>query len=470
MQPSSSLFILIYSTSFSYQLKCNKLKKQSKDLAFQCNTLVKDKEDITDCMKFAVVSKKKLEELESQLWAIREDKEALELQHSQQMQKLQEQVDELNSVNMMQVAQCEEQKEQLKQMMQQLSDKESLEKQLVSQKEEHEAAMCRLKMEEELERKRLTEQIQMAVKKSVQMKTLNIVQEERTQLQESLQQTQFLLDKAMALRKKKVTLQDMKKKLCKETDHLNTHLNKNNQKSFTYKKELEQMKQRCQHLEMNLNDCRTKNKNRLDKERDLRQDMASVSEKCRQQTAETSQLAAELRKKSSRCQKLLAIMQKSIMILRQIALASENQCKKQMLLELLERTVPQQTVSTLSISKEKSSEWQKPQSTDPKTASAKTLNLDTDPLFQLSRFRPGDLGFVPRPPWIRKPAVPTTNPKTAPDPIILDVLESSIPVPVHIVPAKPPKVRRFLLYNSTHMEAQTSRLRWQKGANGSSQQ
>lgn len=46
------------------------------------------------------------------------------------------------------------QKEQLMQRMQQLSDMESLKKQLVIQKEEHEAAIHSLKKEAELEMKR----------------------------------------------------------------------------------------------------------------------------------------------------------------------------------------------------------------------------------------------------------------------------------------------------------------------------
>nr|XP_046241812.1 cilia- and flagella-associated protein 157 isoform X2 [Scatophagus argus] len=342
------------------KLEYAKLEKENKDLTSQHSMLKKDKKDSTERLKLVLADKKKVEELESQLWAIREDKEALELQHSQQKQKLQEQVDELNSVNMMQVAQCEEQKEQLKQMMQQLSDKESLEKQLVSQKEEHEAAMCRLKMEEELERKRLTEQILGTVDDCVKMKTSVILPEVRI-LQKSLLQTQFPLTESMALEREVGALQDEVNDLCIKRNTLKKDVSKSTHENLTCKKELEQMKQRCQHLEMNLNDYRAKNKNQLDKERDLRQDMASVSEKCRQQTAETSQLAAELQKKNSRCQELEGVMQESIIILKHALSEKESDTQWMMdrLHDIMESTV-QCDVSTVGVSKE----WWKTETAD----------------------------------------------------------------------------------------------------------
>ncbi|TNN52208.1 hypothetical protein EYF80_037564 [Liparis tanakae] len=36
---------------------------------------------------------------------------------------------------------------------------------------------------------------------------------------------------------------------------------------------------------------------------------------------------------------------------------------------------------------------------------AVTLNMATDPLFLMTRYRPGDLGFVPRPTWDQRPSV-----------------------------------------------------------------
>jgi len=34
-----------------------------------------------------------------------------------------------------------------------------------------------------------------------------------------------------------------------------------------------------------------------------------------------------------------------------------------------------------------------------------TLNMATDPLFLMARYRPGDLGFVPPPTWNQRPSV-----------------------------------------------------------------
>ncbi|XP_038590772.1 autophagy-related protein 11-like, partial [Micropterus salmoides] len=143
------------------QLKCDELQKQNKDLLSQYRVLEKDNKDTTEHLKRSLVAKEKkvdelTERLESQLQAVEQHRKALNLQHSQQIQQLQDQFNKLNSESEMQVAKFKElqgQKEQLMQRMQQLSDMESLKKQLVIQKEEHEAAIHSLKKEAELEMK-----------------------------------------------------------------------------------------------------------------------------------------------------------------------------------------------------------------------------------------------------------------------------------------------------------------------------
>ncbi|XP_044051134.1 cilia- and flagella-associated protein 157 [Siniperca chuatsi] len=400
------------------QLECHNLEKQNKDLVSQYGALEKDKKDTTEHLKPFVVAKQKMvdelaEQLAEQQQAAEQEREALKLQHSQQIQELQEQVDRLNSESVMRAARFEEQQEQLMQWMQQLSDKEPLKKQLVSQKEEHEAAIHSLKKEAELGMKKMIEKRQKAVDDCVKMETSNILKKERAQHSERSRQLRFLRIEAVALQKEKDALQGRENDLFIELDDLKKDFNKITQESFTRKKEVEQLTKKCQQLEVELTDCSITHKHLMAKEETLRQELASVSKECCRKISETDQLAAELQRERSRKRQLEGVMQEAVIIIRNIQedseKGSETQWKMQRLLEVLESTAPQGTGSALRDSTEKSSRGQKLQTTGPKPVRAETLNLATDPLFLMARYRPGDLGLVPRPTWKHKPAISRTG-------------------------------------------------------------
>ncbi|XP_038559694.1 cilia- and flagella-associated protein 157-like [Micropterus salmoides] len=392
------------------QLKCDELEKQNKDLVSQYNALEKDNKDIIDFLKRSLVAKEKkgeklAERLESQQQAAEQDWQALNLQHSQQILKLQEQINKLSSESKMQAAKFEEQQEQKEQLMQQLSDMESLEKQLASQQEKHEAAVLRLTREAEMERERI-EKRQNAVHYYIKMKTSNIVQEERAQHSERLEKVQLLLSENMDLWDEKDAVRGRDAFLCYEVDDLKKNINSMTQESLTYKKEVEKLTKKCRQLEVKLKACGITERSMLAKEETLRQRLASGSKKCRQKTAEAGQLGAELQKERSRKKQLEGDIHEAVIILRHILEeAPESQGKIRRLQEILKSPIPQSTGFDLKDSTEKSSGEQKPQTSDPKPARAETVNAATDPLFLMARYRPGDLGLVPRPTWKHKPAI-----------------------------------------------------------------
>ncbi|XP_076586609.1 cilia- and flagella-associated protein 157 [Chaetodon auriga] len=354
----------------SCQLNYDKLEKQNKDLTSRYSALEAEKKDITENLKQRVAAKEReggelAEQLESQQQAMKLATKALKLK-IQETQELQERVNELNSGNTMQAAKCEEQEEQL---MQQLSDMESMKKQLVSQEKEHEAAIHRLVMEAELEMKKIPGGIQKTLADCVKMKTSKLLRKERAEHSKRLKWNECLLKDAVALQKEIDALRDRERDLCVKRDSLKKDVSKITQEILVHEKEAKPLKKKCQQLEVELKDCSITNKHLLAEDKNVRQELASVSEQCAQKAAEISPMRVELQRLKSRNRELEGVMQDAVIILRHILTGSENgsdtQWKTGRLLDILENTAPQGTVSTLNVSTENSRRGQKPQTSLP---------------------------------------------------------------------------------------------------------
>lgn len=92
-------------SSSRYQLKCDQLERQRKDLDFQYSALEREKKDIVEYLKRSLLEKEDevdelTERLESQRQAADEHRQALQLQHSQLSQELQDRIEELTAANM----------------------------------------------------------------------------------------------------------------------------------------------------------------------------------------------------------------------------------------------------------------------------------------------------------------------------------------------------------------------------------
>ncbi|XP_039659773.1 cilia- and flagella-associated protein 157-like isoform X2 [Perca fluviatilis] len=383
-----------------YQLQCDELEQQNKDLASQYSALEKDKQDITEYLKHAVLGKDKEAEelaaqLESQQRIGQQDREARVLQQSQEVQELQDQIDELTSESRLLVAKFEEQQElaeQLEQLLQRQSEMEFLRKQLVSENEEHDAAIENLKNDAESERNKMFEVRWGTLEVCVRKKASHIIQEERAQHRELREKVEELLDRNTELWSEKNELRDTEDFLLFQLDNMKEDIDKVSKKSFTSKKEVEQLTKTCQQLRAELKRCSAAYDTTLTKKEALRQRLASVSAKCHQKTAQAGQLRAELQRESSARRQLEAIVQEAVLILSHILMDSEKVSETQWkrLQEILQS--PPSTPE------------EEPQTCDPEAARAQTLNIATDPLFLFARYRPGDLGLVPRPMWKQKAA------------------------------------------------------------------
>ncbi|XP_038558362.1 cilia- and flagella-associated protein 157-like [Micropterus salmoides] len=245
------------------------------------------------------------------------------------------------------------------------------------------------------------------------MMTSNILQKERAQHSEQSEQLSFLLSENVALQKDKDALQARESDIFAEMDNLKKDLNGITKESFTRKKEVEQLTKKCRQLDVKLKDSSINHQHMMAEEETLRQRLASVSEECRQKTAEVGPLRAELQRERSRRRQLDSVMQEAAIILRNILedseKRSETRWKMQRLLEVLESTAPPGADSALKDSTDKSSRGQKPLACGPEPARAETPNTATDPLYLMARYRPGDLGLVPRPTWKHKSAFSRTG-------------------------------------------------------------
>ncbi|XP_029295809.1 LOW QUALITY PROTEIN: cilia- and flagella-associated protein 157-like [Cottoperca gobio] len=388
------------------QLECDELTKQNKNLASLYIALEIDHKDINVYLKSCVVAKEKevdelAERLQSQQQAAEQDRETLQLQHSQQ---LQEKIHELSSENSMlaieETKQHQEPEEQLVQLMQQQSEMESLKKQLVSQREEHKAAIDSLKTEAESRRQKMSEEMQSRADNYIEAETSNIIQE-RAEHSEVREKVQVLLNKNMVLRNEKRDLRDQNEVLCL-MDNRKKKINMVTQKILKSKKEVEQLTKKCQQVKVKHGS--TTYKSLLAEKEALRQRLVSASEECHQKTAEADSLRVELQRESSRRRQLEGIMQEAVSILSHILTVPEK-TERQRLLELLQSAAPRGAGST----PEESSPGPRPQTSALEPVRAQTLKLSTDPLFLMARYRRGDLGLVPRPMWKHQPVSSRTR-------------------------------------------------------------
>ncbi|KAI3372969.1 hypothetical protein L3Q82_023415 [Scortum barcoo] len=387
--------------SCRFQLKCDELEKQNKRLSSHYVELEKDKADISEYLKHSAADKeRKLEELARRLEGQQEDarREAddLKLKHHQQIQELQDGVDEMKKENEMRAVGLEEQQEELVLMRQQLSQKEHLKKLLVSQREENEAAIKRLE-EETLKRMELSEKMKKATNGRIKAETSAIVQEERAQHGELLEKIRILLDQNEDLWRKNDAVENNEWDICLDIDELKRQKSKLTKKKLAQEEKVQQLRWKWQELESELEICGINVQHLQAKREDLSRTLDSVSEQRRLNSARVAQLEAELQEEASRRRRLEADVQEAIGLLGHILMDSSKASRTQWerLMDVLE------DAEDLT---ESSRPGRTPETAEPEADRADTLKLTSDLTFLMARYRPGDLGLVPRPTWKHKAA------------------------------------------------------------------
>uniref|UniRef100_A0A3P8NPF2 Cilia- and flagella-associated protein 157 n=1 Tax=Astatotilapia calliptera TaxID=8154 RepID=A0A3P8NPF2_ASTCA len=349
-----------------YQLKCDDLVRQRKDLLTQRSTLEQENRDTIAYLKRSLLEKEDevgelSQRLQNQLQASDQERDALQLRHSRERQELQNRIDELikeNTALAERFASLEAFQGQKEEMM---SSLESLEKQLASQKEEHKDDIHSLEMKALLEKRRLEREmeshaaamaaeVQLLVDQKVPEMTRLALQENaevKARVGQLSEQVQILMEENAALR-------GCKSQLSMDVENLeemlrDTSLIHSKSISNSLHQVVEQLTEKCQQLQVEQKDCRqrleqlqTEHAGALGKMEALRSKFTLKNR------AQISRLEAELQQ--------------------------ERRRRKILHLYRLCRT--------------------------------RSLDPDWSFQFQLARYRPGDLGFVPRPALKHKNVLP----------------------------------------------------------------
>ncbi|XP_068576924.1 cilia- and flagella-associated protein 157-like [Cebidichthys violaceus] len=406
-----------------YQLKCDQHERQKKDFSSQYSSLEKEKKDIVDFLKRSVLEKEAeadelTEQLESQRQAAGEEREALLLQLGQLRKELQGRIEGVNAGNRTLAARLASLEEFQKQKEQLTSNMESLEKQLVSQEEQHKAAIHNLEMKALLDKKRLEKEmeshvatmaaeVQHLVDQKVPETTRSALQE-NTEVKARIGQ---LSEQTLSLMGENSALRDRKIRLSVDVDILEQMLSETSRKSCVRKKVAEQLTEKCRQLQAELKDWKqeleqlqTKHTGVLAEMEALRRERASLSERCTKNRAQVSRLEAELQEERRRRSRMKSVMQKAAVALRQALMDAPTEQQEEggdsavqwkQLMEQLLVVLDRPTLTSSTAESDRLDELQ--------TSGGGSLNPALSFQFELARYRPGDLGLVPRPALRHKP-------------------------------------------------------------------
>ncbi|KAL3975270.1 solute carrier family 23 (nucleobase transporter), member 1 [Sarotherodon galilaeus] len=410
-----------------YQLKCDDLVRQRKALLTQHTILEQENKDTVAYLKRSLLEKEDeagelSQRLQNQLQVSDQERDALQLRHSRERQELQNRIDELikeNAALAERLASLEAFQEQKEEMM---SSLESLEKQLASQKEEHKDDIHSLEMKALLEKRRLEREMEShaaAMAAEVQLLVDQKVPETtRLALQENVEvkaRVGQLSEQVQVLMEENAALRGCKSQLSVDVENLEEMLRETSRTSCVRKKVVEQLTEKCQQLQAEQKDCRqrleqlqTEHTGALGKMETLRQNQASLSEQCSKNRAQVSRLEAELQQERRRRSRMKNIIQEAAVALRQALMEEHMQQDSEVdqWKQLMQRMLVLLSRDGFASSAADSGKVNTLQTPDSAAARTRNLDLDWSFQFQLARYRPGDLGFVPRPTLKHKNALP----------------------------------------------------------------
>ncbi|XP_030594012.1 intersectin-1-like [Archocentrus centrarchus] len=288
----------------------------------------------------------------------------------------------------------EQQQEKKEELMQKLAHLESIEKQLITEWEEHEAAVTTLKSQMDSEQAHVFQDTKNQVKSSIRNKVTAAVEEKTTPHREVFAKVQEPLKDKRKLLEELAALQLKERELLIKMEDRKVALHKTLQDIDRLSKKQEQLIKECQQLMVELNDCSKMHHLLLAKELDLRQQLSSETERCSQMAAVAPQVEVELQEEMSSRRQLEADVQEAANILRPAVMGSEKVSEAQWkkLREILESSASHGTESALYDSPETSGPG--PVRCLETLCPAQSLNLATDLSFLLVRYRPGDCGLV----------------------------------------------------------------------------
>uniref|UniRef100_UPI0037E91A0B cilia- and flagella-associated protein 157 n=1 Tax=Semicossyphus pulcher TaxID=241346 RepID=UPI0037E91A0B len=394
-----------------YQLKCDQLEVQKKDLNSQHTVLEKEKKDIVEYLKRSLLEKEDevdelTERLESQRQAADQERDVLQLQLSQLRKEFQDRSDQLTAESMTLATRLDSLDEFQKQKEQLMSNLESLENQLANKEEEHKADTHSLEMKVLLEKKRLDKEMESHVAAMVADMQHQVDQKvpetTRSALQENMElkaQLDQLSAHTQALMEENSALRERKSWLSVDAENLEQMFNETSRQSCILKRVVEQLTEKCQQLQVELKDCSHKleqlqtEQTGIQAETEaLRQDRASLTEQCRKDRAEVTRLEAELQEERRERSTMKSIMKEAAVMLKQALMEDPTEEDSQVDSVVQWKQLMQRLLVVLDRPKVSSE-----RTSDPAAARAETLNPAQSFHFELARYRLGDLGIVPRP-------------------------------------------------------------------------
>ncbi|XP_037834950.1 putative ciliary rootlet coiled-coil protein 2 [Kryptolebias marmoratus] len=368
------------------QLRCDELKEQNKDIVTKLRALQEDMRDILDYLQHLLAELERTEEdlterLEQQLQADGQKTEALQLQLQQEEEELQQEAGHLSSQETEQAAELEDLEKQTVHLKQLLLHKDSVQDDLTLLQLRHQKEIQNLELDQQ---KRVYEK-ETEASSTLDMKVSAVVQEEGAQCNQMDLQLKSLTQQCSFLTSDKSYTHRTMVKMSTEINRMRVNRDKVNQKLFTLQKESERMQKRNKLLRRGMKNLDRSYQNMLDANEAFRQRLASVSEDCRQQASEISQLEAKLQRERSRRRKEEAEVQRAYSDLSAVIIDSDQnpdaQLKMEKLLKVLEIMEAQETEYRLQKSTEQIQGGPEPQTSEAEAAAgSETVNFDPDPL------------------------------------------------------------------------------------------
>ncbi|KAL6114858.1 cfap157 [Pungitius sinensis] len=410
-----------------YQVKCEQQEKQKQDLSSQYVTLQKEKDDVVDFLKRCLLEKEaEAEQLERQLEGRRRvaegNADALRLQLAQLRTQLQDRAAGLEAENAALAAKLAGLEEFRGQKERLTSEVASLQKELARRGEQHRAALHSLEMKGLLEKKRLHKEmethvaslaadVQHLVDQKVPETTRSALRENaevKARLGQLSQQTLSLMGDNSSLRERQA-------RLGVDVDILEQMLKETSRQSCVRKKVVEQLTEKCRQLQAELTD-RRRDLERLQAEHAgalaeteaLRRDRASPPGS--RAPPPPRRLQAELLEERRRSSRMKSVMRGAAAALRRALMDApsaqqeeeQQQEEQQQEEEKVEHSAVRwkllmEKLLVVLDSTAEGDQLDEPLTSDPSAARAPSGDPAGGLRFQLARYRPGDLGFVPPP-------------------------------------------------------------------------
>ncbi|XP_054895432.1 cilia- and flagella-associated protein 157-like isoform X2 [Poeciliopsis prolifica] len=379
-----------------FQLQCDELKEQKKDIVLKSGALQKDTNDILEYLQhYLSVLEKDEEELkakvERQLQGDRHKTQSLEQLLSAERQELQDTLDQLSSDRDNQAARIEDQRLQLIEQERKIDMQKTLDKELTFLERHHAAEINKMY----LEKREIIDEMKQNVMNSIRQRVKAMIQEETVEHQRLRADVESLSLQSLVLLWRKKAEHDRVKSLSRTSIKIRVMIHKMNQKINVLRKESVKLRRRCKLLSGHINELQNSRESLLAYQEAYRSCLLSGSEECRQKSSAVALLLERLQKERSRRRNLEGDLKRAVSVLTAIATDSEkipgSQPRLQNLLRLMDTREPQDADRTAGPTEPAREEEEEEE--------------EEEALFLMAKLRPGDLYLVPGPSW---------TPRTAP--------------------------------------------------------